>query len=125
MPSAASKLRPVDAAAQASHAAEAFASASAELALAVRSAQALQDALSPVLRRAGEGAAAFQALDDLTQHLQGLRQFLEAVACECPPAWRLDVHAAADGLRLHAQKLRLQGRPPSETPPTTGDLELW
>ncbi len=105
-----------------------LAAAAAELARAAAHAHRLQHSLSPLLRRGGEAAEAAQALDDLTQHLDGLSGFLAAIARDCPAEWGLDVREAAAGLTLHAQKLRLVASAADAEPvpaPVSGDLELW
>ena len=107
-----------------------LAAAVAELGSLAASAEQLQVALSPLLRRGGDAVEAAQTLDDMTQHLYGLAEFLEALAAQCPSDWRLDLSAATARLRLNAQKLRLtfsaspssrRLQPPS---PGSGDFEL-
>ncbi len=72
-----------------------------------RMADGLQAALSPLIRQGGLPEDVMQSLDDVTQSLQGLSAYVEAVAGNCPTDWRCDFTRASAQLSLHAQKLRL------------------
>ena len=92
---------------------ESLAAAATEVERVGFAAENLQAALSPLLHRGGEAVEAVQALDEITQRLHGLSQFLSAIAQECSADWRLDVSQAGARLRLHSQKLHLiQGAAP-------------
>ena len=105
----------------------------AELSLLATSAEQLQEFLSPLLRRGGEGVQAAQSLDEITQHLHGLGEFLAAIAGDCSPEWKLDLREVAQRLRLHAQKQRLTSTEggandaaiPPPKPLASGELDLW
>ncbi len=86
---------------------------SREVADAGQSACGLQDALScfvPALGPQDRTIEAFQALDLLTQQLQGVAAFLDALAPTLPTHWMGDAAAAAQAVTMSDLAHRL-GRP--------------
>ena len=84
-----------------------------EVADAGQSACGLQDTLScfvPALGQQDRAAEAFQALDLLTQQLQGVAAFLDALAPTRPAGWVGDAAAAAEAVTMSDLAHRL-GRP--------------
>ncbi len=84
-----------------------------EVADAGQSACDLQAALScliPALGQQDRAVEAFQALDLLTQQLQGVAAFLDALAPTLPPGWVGDAAAAAQAVTMSDLAHRL-GRP--------------
>ena len=74
-----------------------------EVADAGQSACGLQDVLScfaPALGQQDRATEAFQALDLLTQQLQGVAAFLDALAPTLPAGWMGDAAAAAEAVTM-------------------------
>ncbi|WP_426958709.1 hypothetical protein [Muricoccus radiodurans] len=90
-----------------------------------RMAAGLQAALPvPGTRLCARTVESLQSLDLLTQRLQGLADFLDALAPTLPPAWRADVAAAVRGLTLSGLARRLSGAG-IEEPGAVEDCELF
>ena len=84
-----------------------------EVADAGQSACGLQEALSclvPALGQQDRAVEAFQALDLLTQQLQGVAAFLDALAPTLPAGWVGDAAVAAQAVTMSDLARRL-GRP--------------
>lgn len=109
--------------------AESLAAAVRELDHIAQLGRRLQDRLSPLLRRASEGAFEAQALDDLVQHAQGLSVFLDRLSADCADQWRVSPPRAAAELGLASQRRRLATGEPFTDPVALnapdGDFELF
>lgn len=92
------------------------------LARAGRRAEALQDGV-------GAGAAAgadLQALDLLTQELQALAAYVQALAQSCPAHWRMEAGTIAAGLPLAELAARLRADAPEPAADVqAGELQLF
>ena len=67
-----------------------------------------------------------QAVDLLSQRLEGMAAFLRVLAATAPQDVTTDVHAAVMGLTLAEQARRLSGAlPDAETPASGGELQLF
>lgn len=93
----------------------------------VERALALQNDLSPLLSMPGNAALhnpAVQALDLMTQRLDGLREFLATLVPALPEDWRIDPAVAIRRLKLGGLALRLSGQAADDCA-TAGALELF
>jgi hypothetical protein len=83
----------------------------------------LQALISPVLRRVEDGEE-IQAMDLLTQSLNGVAQYLAALSQGVAPGWRVDAAQAASGVTIHDLACRLQGV--AAAPPVpSGDFDFF
>jgi hypothetical protein len=103
----------------------------AELADLAERMERLQDVMADLIRQCaalgGDATQDMQAFDWIAQHLDGLASFLEALADESQPGWRLDPTIALDALSLAELAHRLRGgpRPAYTTAVASGDMELF
>ena len=82
----------------------------------------LQDTLSPLHATAGAG---LQALDDMTQRLAGMANFLAALASGVPADWACDASTAGEVVSLSSLASRLTCERIDKERPNTGTLDLF
>lgn len=93
-----------------------------------RSAQEVVCQLLATSRNPGDGSEKLQQLDLLTQHLEELVSFLNALARLPVRTYQVDVEANTTQMRLAGLACRLRCEPPLETSPpapATGDAEWF
>jgi hypothetical protein len=104
--------------------------AAIELADLARLSDRLQRSIARLTADLGPPDAGFmtevQAVDMLSQRLDGMAAFLRVLAAAAPPHVTTDVHAAVMGLTLAEQARRLSGAhaPPAEAA-AEGELQLF
>jgi len=109
--------------------AETLSAAAFEMAEMERLAEGLQVVIADLVAHGGvigaHGAVECQAADALTQRLAGMAAFFRHLAVNAPPDARIDAAAAAEGLTLADQAVRLAGSTVGFEPSNAGELELF
>ena len=91
----------------------------------------LQEVMAELVRQCAaldeDAARDMQALDWISQHLEGMADFLAELARATAPGWRIDPTPALDALSLAELAHRLRGSPDGGAPPAVvaGEMELF
>jgi hypothetical protein len=114
------------------HLGQVLARSATELADLADRTERLQDVMADLVQQFAsldhEATQDMQALDWIAQHLEGLGSFLNALAKQIPPGWRIDPTSSLDALTLAELAHRLRGGPatPLSAPvAVSGDMELF
>lgn len=102
--------------------------AATELRTLTESAHHIQNVVGKLISAAPSGAEEtikdLQSLDHITQSIEGLAQFLDALSGDTPSDWKYPDLAAADRVKLEDMARRLLNKPPHCTPTKDDDGEL-
>lgn len=105
-----------------------MANAAKELRTLTNSAHHIQGVVGKLIANSPSGADEtirdLQALDHITQSIEGLAQFLDALSGDTPSNWEYPDLAAADRVKLEDMARRLLNKPPNCSPPSDDDGEL-